>query len=51
MQPVLAVAFQPGLLVGVPGMLSGMYQAHQLYGRYVNYYVILFMIVLSPLLS
>ncbi|XP_030279605.1 glutathione hydrolase 7 [Sparus aurata] len=23
----------PGLLVGVPGMLSGMYQAHQLYGR------------------
>uniref|UniRef100_A0A8C2Z8M0 Glutathione hydrolase n=1 Tax=Cyclopterus lumpus TaxID=8103 RepID=A0A8C2Z8M0_CYCLU len=24
---------QPGLLVGVPGMLSGMQQAHQLYGR------------------
>ncbi|XP_068192074.1 glutathione hydrolase 7 isoform X1 [Antennarius striatus] len=23
----------PGLLVGVPGMLSGLYQAHQLYGR------------------
>ncbi|XP_071332532.1 glutathione hydrolase 7 isoform X1 [Trachinotus anak] len=23
----------PGLLVGVPGMLSGMHQAHQLYGR------------------
>uniref|UniRef100_A0A671WHT2 Gamma-glutamyltransferase 7 n=1 Tax=Sparus aurata TaxID=8175 RepID=A0A671WHT2_SPAAU len=26
----------PGLLVGVPGMLSGMYQAHQLYGRYTK---------------
>lgn len=25
---------QPGLLVGVPGMLSGLHQAHQLYGRY-----------------
>ncbi|XP_018612093.2 glutathione hydrolase 7 [Scleropages formosus] len=24
---------KPGLLVGVPGMLSGMHQAHQLYGR------------------
>uniref|UniRef100_A0A672J5G4 Glutathione hydrolase n=1 Tax=Salarias fasciatus TaxID=181472 RepID=A0A672J5G4_SALFA len=24
----------PGLLVGVPGMLSGLHQAHQLYGRY-----------------
>lgn len=24
---------QPGLLVGVPGMLSGLHQAHQLYGR------------------
>lgn len=23
----------PGLLVGVPGMISGMHQAHQLYGR------------------
>ncbi|KAG7228248.1 hypothetical protein INR49_009108 [Caranx melampygus] len=23
----------PGLLVGIPGMLSGMHQAHQLYGR------------------
>uniref|UniRef100_A0A8P4KI79 Glutathione hydrolase n=1 Tax=Dicentrarchus labrax TaxID=13489 RepID=A0A8P4KI79_DICLA len=29
----------PGLLVGVPGMLSGMHQAHQLYGRYSNCYV------------
>lgn len=28
------LGFQPGLLVGVPGMLSGMHQAHQLYGRY-----------------
>uniref|UniRef100_A0A667ZG17 Gamma-glutamyltransferase 7 n=1 Tax=Myripristis murdjan TaxID=586833 RepID=A0A667ZG17_9TELE len=27
---------QPGLLVGVPGMLSGLHQAHQLYGRYYN---------------
>lgn len=26
--------FKPGLWVGVPGMLSGMHQAHQLYGRY-----------------
>ncbi|XP_022597684.1 glutathione hydrolase 7 [Seriola dumerili] len=25
--------YNPGLLVGVPGMLSGMHQAHQLYGR------------------
>ncbi|XP_077464462.1 glutathione hydrolase 7 isoform X1 [Stigmatopora argus] len=25
--------FNPGLLVGVPGMLSGIHQAHQLYGR------------------
>uniref|UniRef100_A0A1A7YXG1 Glutathione hydrolase n=1 Tax=Iconisemion striatum TaxID=60296 RepID=A0A1A7YXG1_9TELE len=25
--------FNSGLLVGVPGMLSGMHQAHQLYGR------------------
>ncbi|XP_013990147.1 glutathione hydrolase 7 [Salmo salar] len=24
---------KPGLMVGVPGMLSGMHQAHQLYGR------------------
>ncbi|KAJ8257851.1 hypothetical protein GJAV_G00190420 [Gymnothorax javanicus] len=24
---------KPGLLVGVPGMLSGLHQAHQLYGR------------------
>ncbi|XP_056446242.1 glutathione hydrolase 7 [Gadus chalcogrammus] len=24
---------KPGLLVGVPGMLSGMHEAHQLYGR------------------
>ncbi|XP_056279667.1 glutathione hydrolase 7 isoform X2 [Pseudoliparis swirei] len=24
---------EPGLLVGVPGMLSGMHQAHELYGR------------------
>uniref|UniRef100_A0A7N8XSQ5 Glutathione hydrolase n=1 Tax=Mastacembelus armatus TaxID=205130 RepID=A0A7N8XSQ5_9TELE len=27
----------PGLLVGVPGVLSGLHQAHQLYGRYGNY--------------
>uniref|UniRef100_A0A8C5EKU6 Glutathione hydrolase 7-like n=1 Tax=Gouania willdenowi TaxID=441366 RepID=A0A8C5EKU6_GOUWI len=31
---------QPGLLVGVPGMLSGMHQAHQLYGRYCHYYLL-----------
>lgn len=30
----------PGLLVGVPGMLSGMHQAHQLYGRLSWKYVI-----------
>uniref|UniRef100_A0A7N8WXU3 Glutathione hydrolase n=1 Tax=Mastacembelus armatus TaxID=205130 RepID=A0A7N8WXU3_9TELE len=29
----------PGLLVGVPGVLSGLHQAHQLYGRYGNYSV------------
>uniref|UniRef100_A0A8C5EK98 Glutathione hydrolase n=1 Tax=Gouania willdenowi TaxID=441366 RepID=A0A8C5EK98_GOUWI len=29
----LQVRLFPGLLVGVPGMLSGMHQAHQLYGR------------------
>ncbi|KAK2897545.1 glutathione hydrolase 7 [Channa argus] len=27
------LGLNPGLLVGVPGMLSGMQQAHQLYGR------------------
>ncbi|XP_068604407.1 glutathione hydrolase 7 [Brachionichthys hirsutus] len=27
------LGLNPGLLVGVPGMLSGMHQAHQLYGR------------------
>ncbi|XP_061908811.1 glutathione hydrolase 7-like [Entelurus aequoreus] len=27
------IEHNPGLLVGVPGLLSGMHQAHQLYGR------------------
>uniref|UniRef100_W5LMJ5 Glutathione hydrolase n=1 Tax=Astyanax mexicanus TaxID=7994 RepID=W5LMJ5_ASTMX len=30
---LLSVEQKPGLLVAVPGMLSGLYQAHQLYGK------------------
>ncbi|KAJ3586601.1 hypothetical protein NHX12_012997 [Muraenolepis orangiensis] len=33
MPEALDLELRPGLLVGVPGMLSGMHQAHQLYGR------------------
>uniref|UniRef100_A0A8C7HT90 Glutathione hydrolase n=1 Tax=Oncorhynchus kisutch TaxID=8019 RepID=A0A8C7HT90_ONCKI len=33
LQTNLELKVRPGLMVGVPGMLSGMHQAHQLYGR------------------